>query len=179
MSSRKVVLETSRLLMCRLRPGDMPLLSRIVQDDSVMYAYEGALSDPMMHDWMDRQLRHYEEWGFGQWGMWLKDSNEMIGLCGITMQEYENSVVPEIGYLLAHKWWHQGYAFEAARACREYGFKLLGFTSMYSIIREGNTSSERLAERNGMKPVGTKIIHYRGVDMNHTVFRVDCDFELK
>ena len=45
----------------------------------------------------------------------------MIGQCGITMQEYKTAQVPEIGYLLAHKYWHKGYAVEAATACREYG----------------------------------------------------------
>ena len=34
----------------------------------------------------------------------------MIGQCGITMQEYKTAQVPEIGYLLAHKYWHKGYA---------------------------------------------------------------------
>jgi len=33
----------------------------------------------------------------------------MIGQCGITMQEYKTAQVPEIGYLLAHKYWHKGY----------------------------------------------------------------------
>jgi ribosomal-protein-alanine N-acetyltransferase len=32
----------------------------------------------------------------------------MIGQCGITMQEYKTAQVPEIGYLLAHKYWHKG-----------------------------------------------------------------------
>ena len=36
-------------------------------------------------------------------GVFLKDTDEMIGQCGITMQEYKTAQVPEIGYLLAHK----------------------------------------------------------------------------
>ena len=55
----------------------------------------------------------------------------MIGQCGITMQEYKTAQVPEIGYLLAHKYWHKGYAVEAATACREYGFNTLKFDELY------------------------------------------------
>ena len=78
--------------------------------------------------------------------------------------------VPEIGYLLAHDYWHKGYATEAAIACREYGLDTLKFDALYSIVRDTNLASRKVALRNGMHPVDTIVRHYRGVEMPHIVF---------
>lgn len=165
------ILETARLQLREMERSDLQALSSILQDERVMYAYNGAFDDAAVEAWMDKQLRRYGEFGFGLWGVFLKGSDEMIGQCGITMQAYGTEQVPEIGYLLAHAHWHRGYATEAAAACREYGFGTLHFNRLYSIIRDTNIASQRVALRNGMQPIDTIVKHYRGVDMPHIVFR--------
>lgn len=167
---KRPILETERLQLREMERSDMKDLSKILQDEEVMYAYEGAFDDEEVEAWMTRQLRRYEEFGFGLWGLFLKESGEMIGQCGITMQEYGTMQVPEIGYLLARAYWHRGYATEAAAACREYGFGVLHFDRLYSIIRDTNTASQRVALRNGMHPIDTIVKHFRGVEMPHIVF---------
>ncbi len=150
---------------------DLPYLSRILQDSRVMYAYNGPFSEEETLAWLKKQQNRYLSDGFGLWGVWLKQNSEMIGQCGITWQEYENRQIPEIGNLLAYDYWHLGYASEAAVACREYGFQSLHFDELFSIIRDSNTASQKVALLNGMKAVGKKTIHYRGVCMPHIVFR--------
>lgn len=59
-------------------------------------------------------------------------------------------------------------------ACKNYGFSILRFDALYSIIRDNNTASRNVALRNGMQPVDTVVKHYRGVDMPHIVFRADA-----
>lgn len=98
----------------------------------------------------------------------------MIGQCGITMQEYNDMLVPEVGYLLAYKHWHKGYAIEAATACRDYGFSALHFDAMYSIIRDNNIASQKVAIRNGMIPIDSVVKHYRGEEMPHKVYRINA-----
>lgn len=169
---KRMILETDRLKLREMTLSDRKALSSILQDENVMYAYNGAFSDEETMAWMQKQLQRYKEYGFGLWGVFLKDTGEMIGQCGITMQEYRATQVPEIGYLLAHKYWHKGYAIEAARACREYGFNTLHFDTLYSIIRDTNIASRNVALRNGMSLLDTIVKHYRGVDMPHMVFCV-------
>ena len=168
-----MILETARLQMREMNLSDINALSSILQDENVMYAYNGAFNAEETMEWMMKQMLRYKEYGFGLWGLFLKDTDEMIGQCGITMQEYKTANVPEIGYLLAYRHWHNGYATEAAIACRKYGINTLHFKALYSIIRDTNTASQRVALRIGMTPVDSIIKHYRGVDMPHIVFRTE------
>ena len=168
----KAVLDTERLYLREMTPDDLPALSAILRDEQTMYAYEGAFSDAETRDWLDRQLARYQNDGFGLWAVCLKETGEMIGQTGITMQPVEAETVPEIGYLLNRAHWHQGYAAEAAIACKQYAFSVLGLPEIYSIIRDTNLASMNVAIRNGMTLRKRFIKHYRGVDMPHFLFGV-------
>ena len=138
-----------------------------------MHAYEHAFSDAKTKDWLDRQMHRYDHDGFGLWAMIRKSDGEFIGQCGITMQECGNERVPEIGWLLRRDCWHQGHASEAAMACRDYAFGVLGQPMVCSIIRDTNRPSQRVAERNGMRPWRRFVKHYMGIDMPHDVYVVE------
>lgn len=171
----RLVLSTARLMVREMSPSDLLPLAAILQDDGVMYAYGGAFSAAETEAWLDKQLRRYAELGFGLWAVCLNDTGEMIGQCGITMQEYNDLTVPEIGYLFARRHWHNGYAAEAAMACRCYGMANLHFNRLYSIIRITNVASQKVAFRIGMRPEGTIVRHYRGQYMRHIVFSAGID----
>ena len=80
------VIVTLRLYMRRMGNEDIVPLSAILQDKDVMYAYEHAFSDEEVRQWLDRQMKRYEEYDFGQWAVTLRENECMIGQCGITMQ---------------------------------------------------------------------------------------------
>ncbi|MGN1110543.1 MAG: GNAT family N-acetyltransferase [Oscillospiraceae bacterium] len=162
-----MILETERLYLREIVQSDFDALCKIMQDEQTMYAYEGAFSDEEVQTWLDRQLARYAEFGFGLWAVILKETDEMIGQCGITMQPWKDAEVLEIGYLFQRAFWHKGYAIEAASACKEYAFEKLGADEICSIIRDTNTASQNVAIRNGMTVVDEWIKHYRGVDMPH------------
>lgn len=144
-------------------------------DEEAMYAYEGAFSDKEVREWFDRQFARYDKYGFGLWAVILKETNEFIGQCGLTMQPWKDSEVLEIGYLFERKYWHNGYATEAAIACKRYAFETLGASEVCSIIRDTNTASQNVAKRNGMTVKDTWVKHYRGVDMPHLRYVIKND----
>lgn len=167
-----MILETDRLYFREMNQDDYGALCKILQDEETMYAYEGAFSDEEAQEWLDRQLSRYQKWGFGLWAVILKENEEMIGQCGLTMQPWKNEEVLEIGYLFGRQYWHQGYATEAARACKHYAFEILHKKEVCSIIRDTNTASQNVARRNGMSVADHWIKHYRGVDMPHDLYVV-------
>lgn len=167
-----MILETNRLVLRRLEKSDFTAWSAVLRDPQVMYAYEHGFSEDEVRQWIDRQQERYAQYGFGLWAAIEKASGELIGDCGITMQDWCGRDVPEIGYHLRRDMWHQGFAIEAAIACKEYAFTVLGFREIYSIIRENNLPSQRVALRNGMSVRGSFTKHYYGIDMPHLVFSV-------
>ncbi len=162
-----MILETDRLYLREMTQSDYGSLCRILQDEETMYAYEGAFDDAEAQEWLDRQISRYREWGFGLWAVVLRENEEMIGQCGLTMQPWKDEEVLEIGYLFWRQYWHKGYATEAAKACKRYAFETLDKDEVCSIIRDTNIASQNVAVRNGMKPMDSWIKHYRGVDMPH------------
>lgn len=128
-----------------------------------------------MGKWLDRQFARYDKYGFGLWAVILKETNEFIGQCGLTIQPWKDSEVLEIGYLFERKYWHNGYATEATIACKRYAFETLGASEICSIIRDTNTASQNVAKRNGMTVKDTWVKHYRGVDMPHFKYVIKND----
>ena len=167
MEMKDIIIETERLYLRGMNQGDFHSLCRILQDNDTMYAYEGAFSDAEVQEWLDRQISRYQKWNFGLWAVILKETDEMIGQCGLTMQPWKEDEVLEIGYLFERQYWHKGYATEAAIACKKYAFEKLDADEVCSIIRDSNIASQKVALRNGMIKMDTWTKHYKGVDMPH------------
>lgn len=114
-----MILETERLYLREMNQSDFEDLAEILQNPRVMYAYEHDFSDNDVQEWLDRQITRYEKYGFGLWAVILKNTDEMIGQAGLTMQPYKDNEVLEIGYLLKERFWHYRYASEAANGCKK------------------------------------------------------------
>ena len=162
-----MILETERLYLREMNQADFNSLCKILQDEDTMYAYGGAFSDNEVQEWLDKQILRYRKWNFGLWAVILKETDEMIGQCGITMQPWKEIEVLEIGYLFNRSYWHRGYAIEAAKACKKYAFEILKADEVCSIIRDTNIASQNVAVRNGMTIADIWTKHYRGIDMPH------------
>ncbi len=162
-----MILETERLFLRKMKQSDFDSLCKILQDEDTMYAYEGAFSDDEVQEWMNRQIFRYQKWNFGLWAVILKETDEMIGQCGLTIQPWKDAEVLEIGYLFERLFWHNGYAIEAVKACKKYAFEILKADEVCSFIRDINIAFQNVAIRNGMTMTDTWTKHYRGVDMPH------------
>lgn len=170
----KIITETERLIIREMVSSDLSVLCRILCDEEVMRtAYESAFSAEEAQNWMNRHFRRYTEYGFGLWAVVLKETNEMIGQCGLTFQSWRERELLEIGYLFQKAYWHKGYATEAAAACKEYAFSVLDADSVCSIVRDKHIASQNVAVRNGMKVVDKCTKNFRNIDMDFLLYRAE------
>jgi len=103
------LIETIRLIIREMVQSDYDALCGILCDEEVMRAaYESAFNLEETQNWLNRHLKRYEEFGFGLWAVVLKETNEMIGQCGLTMQGWREKEILEIGFLFQKAYWHKG-----------------------------------------------------------------------
>lgn len=175
MSAREgsIRLETERLILREMTQADLEALCAILCDAEVMTAtYETPFSREEAQGWLDRHLKRYETLGFGLWAVVRKETGEMIGQCGLTLQHWEGEEVLEIGYLFQKAYWHQGYAAEAAMACKEYAFSVLKAPRVCSMVRDTNLAAQRVARRIGMEEIARSVKKFRGTDMTFLLYAV-------
>jgi RimJ/RimL family protein N-acetyltransferase len=144
------ILETSRVILREFRPDDADAWRGQLSDAETMRYYPAPLDHAGVEEWISRNLRRYQEHCHGLWAMILKSSSELVGDCGLTVQDVGGQREIEIGYHVRRDLWGQGLATEAARACRDYGFERLHAGRLISLIRPENVPSRRVAEKNGM-----------------------------
>ncbi|HEY3296660.1 MAG TPA: GNAT family N-acetyltransferase [bacterium] len=146
----KFLLETHRLTLRELTFDDTDSLLSILSDPVAMRWYPQTYSREETRGWIERTRASYEKHGHGFWACILKESGGFAGICGILQQTVEDAEEKEVGYLFVRRLWNQGLATEAARACFEYGFNILHFPRIISMIRPENLPSQRVAQKNGL-----------------------------
>lgn len=163
-------LETPRLLLRRMSADDLDALCAVLGDAEAMQYYPHPFSRQEVEQFIQKQILRYKNDGFGLWAVILKGTGELIGDCGLAMQEVEGQRQLEVGYHLRRDHWHRGYATEAARACVEYGFKELRVREIICMIRPENLPSRRVAERVALK--AGKQVFWSG--FNHLIYALEC-----
>jgi ribosomal-protein-alanine N-acetyltransferase len=144
------VVETSRLILREFSLRDVHALARVLSDPETMRFYPAPFDRNGVEGWIARNQKRYAEEGHGLWAMVLKTDSQLVGDCGLTLQDVDGARELEIGYHVRRDFWRQGLATEAARACRDYGFARLPAERLISLIRPENLASRHVAEKNGM-----------------------------
>lgn len=144
-------LETERLRLRELERDDADKLSLVLSDPESMRYYPNPFTNERVRQWIDWNIDNYQRHGYGLWAVILKEGGELIGDCGITLQEIEGEYMPEIGYHIRKEYCGRGYATEAAKAALRYAFGLDRVTTVVSYMRHDNLPSRRVAEKNGMR----------------------------
>ncbi len=120
-----IILETERLYLRELVPSDTKELRKVLSDPESMQYYPHPFSEEEVDKWILWNIENYHNYQHGLWAVILKEGQVFLGDCGITMQNIENEIVPEIGFHIIKEYSKRGYATEAARACKDYAFQVL------------------------------------------------------
>ncbi|MBO2517373.1 MAG: GNAT family N-acetyltransferase [Clostridiales bacterium] len=142
---------TKRLFLREMTEGDYDALYAVLADPDIMQHYPCTFDEARVRGWIQRNTDRYRNDGFGLWAMCLKDSGEMIGDCGLTLQKIDGQILPEIGYHIRADQQRRGYAKEAAAAVRDWAFENTAFPALYSYCKYTNVPSFRTAEAIGMR----------------------------
>lgn len=148
-----MTIETPRLILRQYTMDDFDALYEIVSDPETMARYPAPFSPEKTRSWIAWNLENYETYGFGLWVVTRKDTGEFIGDCGITLQNIDGEMLPEIGYHIHKKYWHQGFGKEAACAVRDWAFEHTDYDILYSYMKYINVASYSTAIANGMHRV--------------------------
>jgi [ribosomal protein S5]-alanine N-acetyltransferase len=163
------VLETERLRLRHLRPDDLDQMVAYLGDAKTMLHYPQPFSREFVEEGIEKNIARYLEYGYGLFGVELKESGEFIGDCGLVWQEIEDRAELEVGYHFRRDYWGKGYATEAAKACIEFAFNRAGVDHVISLIRPENLASRRVAEKNGLRI--NRSLMWKG--LLHDVWRID------
>ena len=155
-------LHTDRLLLRCWRPEDRGAFAAINADPRVMEFLGEPLSrerSDLLADWIEERFRSQ---GFGFWALELPGQEPFIGMAGLNVPRFDAPFMPavEVGWRLDPRYWHCGYATEAAHAALEFAFGPLGLDEVVAFTAQGNIRSRKVMERLGMH-------RDRGDDFDH------------
>ena len=148
-----MMIETERLCLRELTPDDYDALYAVLADSDIMQHYPYTFDEARVRRWIIRNIERYEQDGFGLWAVVLKETGEMIGDCGLTMQLIGGQIKPEIGYHIRADHQRKGYGAEAAIAVRDWTFNNTPFNMVYSYMKHTNEPSAITAMAYGCKQV--------------------------
>jgi len=156
-----VRLETERLILRKPELGDRDGYAAIWGDPEVMRFLGGRAVPPEeVPSGIERMLGQWERHRIGLFSVLRKEDERLVGRVGYLLWDTERWVNAmhealdgelelEIGWTIGRDFWNQGYATEAAAACRDHAFGELGRDRVISLIAPDNVASIRVAEKIG------------------------------
>lgn len=149
------ILTTPRLLLRWFHPDDTDFLLGLLNEpswiagirDAGVRNREGALAHMQT-----KLIAPYARDGHGFWLVQRREDGERLGLCGVFQRE--GLPLPDLGYGFAARHHGQGYAREAATACRDYAAQVLGLKTVLAITSPSNAASESLLKDLGFQDRG-------------------------
>lgn len=141
-----MIFETKRLILREMSTEDYDALYAVLADSDIMQHYPYTFDEARVRGWIERNMERYRVFGFGLWAVCLKETGEMIGDCGLTMQNIGGVIKPEIGYHIRKDMQKKGYAKEAASAVRDWTFENTTFNIIFSYMKYTNTPSAKSAQ---------------------------------
>jgi RimJ/RimL family protein N-acetyltransferase len=140
---------TTRLRFREMSQADLDDMADLLGDPKVMEFYTAPKSRDDAARWIAWNQDNYATHGFGLWII-ETHAGQFVGDCGLTWQDVNGVPMLEVGYHVRGTFHGQGYATEAAAACRDFARTELGAAELVAIIHPDNIASERVAQKIGM-----------------------------
>lgn len=162
--------KSERLIYRRLLESDFDAWLPFHQDPSSMQYWSGPEEEPEVacRNWFNKVFYRYDNNLGGHNALILKDTGELVGMCGLLIQTVDDMEELEIGYSLLPAFRGKGFASEAAIKCREFATEHQLRESIISIIHEDNVPSKKVALKNGMQL--DKTTEFKGIPVE--IYRV-------
>jgi HAD superfamily hydrolase (TIGR01509 family) len=152
---------SSRLLIKEIPLEDVPLLLDIYRNPSVN-AFLPEIQAVALNSLEDVVEKHkayidsiYHFYGFGLWGVYLKDLDCLIGQCGFEQHMLDGEDIIELGILLDSNYHGNGYGIEAVNTVINYASSNLDIKLISTLISPLNKASISLFSKAGFQYVKT------------------------
>lgn len=166
------ILETGDLYLREMTEDDLDSLYMLYEDGETAKYLEPLAKD--RREERDKLRAYinfaYAFYGFGFWAVCHKETGEMIGRCGLNVEEIEGEVFVTAGYLMAAPWRGRGLAKEALAAVAAYSAAELGIEKIAACIAPDNRASRAVAEKTGF--IFSRDVVYQGRKM--LLYEMDC-----
>ncbi|ARC86662.1 acetyltransferase family protein [Clostridium argentinense CDC 2741] len=109
---------------------------------------DGKMSEKQVYERLKKEIEMYKNYNIQYWPIYLKETNENIGCCGLRPYDYENKIF-EIGIHLKENYWGAGIATEACSAVIKYAFTNLNAKAIFAGHNPKNIASAQLLKKLG------------------------------
>ncbi|WOO36163.1 GNAT family N-acetyltransferase [Anaerocolumna sp. AGMB13020] len=155
------IADSKRLLIKEIPLEDIPLLFNMYRDPIVnkFLPQIQAVAHNSLEDFTEKHKAYidsmYHFYGFGLWGVYLKDSGCFIGQCGFEQHLLDGEDVIELGFLLDSKYQGFGYGLEAVTAVINYANLSLDIKLISALTNPLNQASVSLLLKAGFRYIKT------------------------
>jgi len=143
------LLETERLGLRYFRKSDLEALHQILSDPTTMQFWPKPYSHEQTQAWLQRHIQRLENDGFARFAVFLKGTNTLIGDCGVNKSKVNGKWENDLGYIIHHPYWKQGFALEASKACLDFAFQELKLKSVVANMADEHIASQKTALKLG------------------------------
>jgi RimJ/RimL family protein N-acetyltransferase len=123
-------------------------VAALQQDPEYMAFMGGPRSDQGVADFLERNIAHWEAFGFGMWVFHDVD-NAPTGIAGLRHLDFTNETDVGIGYGVAPNLWGRGLGLEMASACVDIARDTLKLASLVARADADNTASIAVMKKLG------------------------------
>jgi len=141
---------TARLSAERLTAEHLPEVQRMHRDATVMAHLGGVRDDAQTATYLARNLKHWDDYGFGLWILRELGGGEPVGRAVLRHLLVEGVDEVEVGYAFYPPFWGRGLATEVATACLELGRRKVGLTTIVGVTSPDNLASQHVLEKVGL-----------------------------